>query len=362
MGDDDRDVFLLGLTSFFNDVGSETLFTLLPLYVGQGSIGFLGGIIHGLGEITKVYFGYVSDRLGKRKPVVMSGYALSIISKFFVPLVDKSQIFAALLVDRLGKGVREGPRDAIISLSKRRGWAFGVQKAMDTLGAVVGSLFAFAFVYLGGNFRVAMIMAAFVGLLSLVPLTFVKVRPTNPIKADFASAMKKSSEEMRGFLMVSGLFGLALVSPLLIIGTVYDSLGAIGLLGYVAFNVVYATSSNYMGALSDRIGRRNVINVSFFSVAAAFLLIYAGGFAQLMGLMVYGLAFGAFKSVSKAFVGDICVSNRATAMGLFQAVLGLSIFLGSTAAGLVMGSLGNGVYLIGTGISLAAVAGFKLLV
>lgn len=357
-----RNVFLLGLTSFFNDISSETIFALLPVYIGSTSmIGFLGGIIHGLGEITKVYFGYISDRLGKRKPLIITGYMTSIISKLFIPFIGKSQIFLALMTDRLGKGIREGPRDAIISLSRKKGWAFGIQKAMDTAGAVIGGLIAFIFVYLQKDYKTAMIVAVYIGFLSLIPLLFVKVPKIKPTKRSFTSALNAIPPEFKRFEIVVGLFGLALVSPIILIKTSYDFFGVWGLLIYTGFNIVYAMSSEILGSYSDKIGRGKILNLSFASAALAFLLMYFGGYAIIPGFIVYGLAFGSFRSTSSALVSEISGREKATALGLFQTTLGLSIFVGSTIFGVLLNSFGNVAYLAGTLASLASLGAYKML-
>ena len=357
-----RNVFLLGLTSFFNDISSETIFALLPLYVGSASIvGFLGGIIHGLGELTKVYFGYLSDRMGKREPLVVAGYLTSIVAKFVIPFISKSQLFIALMADRLGKGIREGPRDAIISLSRKKGWAFGMQKAMDTAGAVLGGLIAFLFVYFQRDYRTAMIFAAYVGVLSLVPLVFVRVPKIRPMHKSFTSTIRAVPKKFRKFEVVAGLFGLALISPIILIKTSYEFFGATGLLIYVAFNIVYALSSELLGSFSDKVGRQKILSFSFGSTALAFLFMYFGGYAIIPGFLVYGLSFGAFRSTAGALVSEISGSEKATSLGLFQTILGLSIFFGSTLFGVLIDLIGGGTYLIGSVVAITSLGVYKML-
>jgi len=359
---DKRNVLLLGTTSFFNDISSETIFALLPLYVGSsGVIGILGGIISGFGDIVKVYFGYLSDHLGKRKPVVFAGYLLSAISKFLITMVATPFLVLVLIMDRLGKGVREGPRDAILSVAKKKGWAFGLRQAMDTMGAVVGGLIAYYFLSSGADYVSAMRIAAFIGLGALVPLLFIKVPPFKRTEESFSKTLGHVSWRIWRVLVIAVLFGLVLVSPLILVKTSYDQLGNTGVLVYTAFNVVYALASKTLGAMSDTYGRKAVLNLSFVSAAFAFLLAFAGGWAVLPGFLLYGLALGAFRSTSGALVSDIAGRERATALGLFQTTLGVSVFIGSSLFGILLDTVGSITYLLGTLLSTASLLTYNFL-
>ncbi|MBR9689421.1 MAG: MFS transporter, partial [Candidatus Altiarchaeota archaeon] len=344
--------------SFFNDISSETIFTLLPLYIESNSvIGFLGGIINGLGDLTKSYFGYLSDHLGRRRPIVFAGYLVSTIAKLIIPLVTLPFLIPLLLLDRLGKGVREGPRDAILSTTEKKGWAFGLQKSMDTMGAVVGGLLAYFFIIHQTNYKFAMGFAASIGILALVPLLFVGHTEVKKTYSGFVETVKKVSKEMKYLLPMAALFGFVMISPMIFIKESYDQLGSIGILVYVLFNIVYALSANFFGKLSDRKGRSNVLNLSFVSAALAFLFVFRGGWGILVGFTLYGISMGSFRSTSKALVSDIVKKRQATALGLFQTVLGLSVFVGSSIFGILLESIGSTTYLLGallSGISLGA--------
>jgi MFS family permease len=319
-------------------------------------------VISGLGEITKVYFGYLSDHLGTRKPVVFTGYLLSALSKFLIPLVSQPMIIGVYLVDRLGKGIRDGPRDAIVATAERKGWAFGLRQAMDTTGAVVGGLAAYYFLTTGRNFASAMFIAAGVGLLALVPLLFVEPPPFERTKKGFLQTIGEVSGSMHRVLAAGAVFGLVMVSPIILIKTSYDQLGSVAVLVYAAYNVIYALSSRYLGALSDTTGRKSLLNASFIFAGMSFLLVYFGGWAVAPGFLLYGVSMGAFHSTSSALVSDMVTEKRGTALGLFRTALGVSIFLGSSAFGLLLDSIGASTYLIGTGVSLASLVAFNALV
>ena len=161
MDADKKNVALLGTTSFFNDFSSESVFSLLALYASSPSlVGLLGGIMNGLGSIFKLLFGYMSDKINQRKPMVFAGYLTSALSKFSLPFVGQSGMAVPLITDRIGKGIRTSPRDAILAGAKNKGWAFGWHRALDTLGAVGGSVFAYLLINNGGDYGRAMLIAA----------------------------------------------------------------------------------------------------------------------------------------------------------------------------------------------------------
>jgi len=344
-----KNVLLLGSTSFFNDISSETLFTLLPVYLDSPiSLGLIGGIISGLGDFIKVFFGYLSDKLGKRKILVQLGYLISSLSKLIIPFIDKVWLFLLMIFDRLGKGIRESPRDSIISLSKKKGKAFGIQKAMDTSGAIIGGLLAYFFISNGFELKSALLVAALIGFLALLPLYFVKVPPFKKTNKKLHKTLKELPSDLKKFSIVSGMFGLVLISPLFLIKTAYVTFGDKGLLIYTLFNIIYVISAAYFGSLSDRVGRDIILKFSFLSAALSFFFMFLGSFGIIVGLVLYGAAFGSFRSSANAFVSEIGGSNKGTALGLFQTILGISIFTGSLLFGYLLKILSNNAYLIGS--------------
>ena len=355
-----KNVVLLGTTSFFNDFSSEAIFTLLPLYLpSPEAVGIVGGIMSGLGDLTKVYFGYLSDRMGKRRPLVFAGYFLSALSKLLIALVRWPFFVAFLLTDRLGKGVREGPRDAILSVADNRGWAFGVQKALDTTGAVFGGMLAYFIISSGMDFRQGMLVAAAVGFLSLLPLLWVRVPPFKRSKEGFEETLHGVSPRVTHLLPVAAVFGLVAVSPMLVIQEAYRQVGPLGILAYVAFNIIYAFSAGELGSLSDRVGRTPVIVASFLLASAAFASVFAGGLFTVLGFALYGVSIGAFNSATRALIGDLAKSHVATSLGEFQTVFGLAVFAGSILTGWLLNFWGRGAYLLLSAMALAAVPVYR---
>ncbi|MBR9680602.1 MAG: MFS transporter [Candidatus Altiarchaeota archaeon] len=355
-----KNVVLLGTTSFFNDISSEAIFTLLPLYIqSPGLLGLIGGIISGLGDIIKVYFGYLSDHIGRRRIIIWVGYLFSAIAKLIIPFVITPFIIILLIIDRIGKGIREGPRDAILSFSKHKGWAFGLQKAMDTFGAVVGGLIAFVFVLMGGGYQGAMIFVAILGLFALLPLTLIEHTHVDKNPLSFRKTIKGMSHGMGWFLLATSVFGVVMISPLLLIREAYLELGNLGILVYVLFNIVYAFSAKLIGENSDKLGRTWGMNLSFLSAAIAFLAVFYGGWLVIIGFMMYGVAMGAFNSVSRALVSELFTKHTATAQGIFQTTFGLAVLVGSSIFGLSLGTIGKEIYLVGILFSLLAAVIFN---
>lgn len=358
--DDKKNVLLLGTTSFFNDISGEALFTLLPLYIkNPGLLGILGGIISGFGDVIKVYFGYLSDHLGKRRVIVFLGYALSAVSKIIIPLVSSPLIIILLIFDRIGKGVREGPRDAILSFYKNKGWAFGLQKAMDTLGAVFGALLAYVAVTLALDFRTAMLVAASLGIFSLIPLLFVGHTHVDKNPEGFRETLKGVTKGMGWIVVVGSLFGLVMISPILLVREAYLALGSLGIIAYVFFNIIYSVSARAFGGLSDTLGRAFGMNLSFVSGFLGFFMVFLGGWWVALGFAFYGVSMGAFNSVSRALVGDLFTERKATAQGLFQTTTGIAVLVGSTLFGFGLSLIGRLVYLVYASFALLSVVAFN---
>ena len=195
-----------------------------------------------------------------------------------------------------------------------------------------------------------------------MPLLFVESPKFKPTKESFSKTLGNVSGKIKQILVVAVLFGLVLISPLILIKTSYDQLGNLGVLVYVGFNIVYALSSKNLGALSDRWGRSPVLNMSFVSAALAFLLAFIGGWALLPGFLLFGIALGAFNSTFGPLVSDMSGKDKATSLGLARTVVGISVFIGSTAFGILLDTVGANTYLIGTGLSVAAMTAYNVLI
>lgn len=210
-----KNIYLLGGSSFFNDVGSEMITPILPFYItalgGTGiAIGALSGLREGLSSLFKIFGGWLSDVKGKRKIFVFLGYLFSIISRFLIFLANSWQaILAFVSLERFGK-LRDPPRDAIIAEStSHRGKWFGVHQMMDSSGAIVGTIIVlFLFWKLNLNFKTIILFAAIISAISLIPLIFVKEQKTRAIKKSLFGGIKKLNKKLKYFIFVTSVFTL----------------------------------------------------------------------------------------------------------------------------------------------------------
>lgn len=356
-----RNVFVLGVVSLLTDISSEMLYPVVPLFltsVLHAPMSVLG-LIEGIAECTASLFkgvaGWASDRLGRRRPFVVWGYGVSAVSKpllFFAgawPVVLVSR-----LIDRLGKGLRTSPRDAMIAAScapEARGKAFGLHRAMDTIGACIGPLLAIALLsYFKVGYYPIFLWAFVPAALGVAALFFVRPDAAErgrgagargaPEDSRAASRRPPLSPEIKRFMAVYGLFALGNSSDVFLLMKI-KSIGYSAtqvLLVYVFYNFVYALAAWPAGWLSDKIGRRRLISGGFM----AFSLVYVG-FAYVSAawafwalFALYGFYAAATEGIAKAYVTDHSrPENRGTALGALQTVTGLLAFAASTVAGLL---------------------------
>ena len=211
-----RNIFLLGGSSFFNDVGSEMITPIIPFYTialgGTGvAIGLISGLREGLSSLFKIFGGWLSDRIGKRKPFVFLGYFLSVIFRFFLALARSWQaIISFISLERLGK-LRDAPRDVIITQStKKRGKGFAFHQMMDTSGAILGTLLViFLFWKLQFKMQTIIFIAAGISAFSLLPLFFVKELKTKLVKINLFRGIKNLDSRLKYFVFVASVFTLA---------------------------------------------------------------------------------------------------------------------------------------------------------
>ena len=384
LGPGARTVLLLGLASLLNDISSEMVLTLLPIFL-TGTLGAslaTVGVIEGVAESTAAFMrlgaGRLSDALPRRLPLVIGGYAASAVTKPLLAFAAGAWAAGGLrFADRLGKGVRSAPRDALIAdvaLAGRRGLAFGVHRSADTVGAVGGVLLAALVLYLAGadtaltreQFRSVALLAAVPGLLAVLLLTRVHERPRAPRAPALATAGARprfglpSPPAERRYLLVVFLFALGNSSDaFIILRMVHAGIGLTALLLLVAGrHLVEALLSLPASALSDRVGRRRLL----FGGFAIYALIYAGYAAASSPVVValltlaYGAYYGAIEGSSRAFVADLAdPAERGRAFGWYHFVVAVALLPASIIAGVLWTVSGPGApFLFGSACALLA--------
>jgi MFS family permease len=356
-----RNVWVLGVTSFLTDVSTEMIINLLPLFLanvlgaGTAVVGLIEGLAESTASLFKVFSGWLSDKLGRRKWLTVAGYGLSTLVK---PLLYVAAswpwVLGVRFADRVGKGIRTAPRDALIADSTgegQRGLSFGLHRAMDTAGAFCGLLIAAAVVWSmqagGGVLQRATFQT--VVLLSILPAALavlVLIVGTREVRGRTEGTKPPSltlqgfDARFRGFLLIVLLFTLGNSSDaFLVLRAQERGLSVLAVMGaLLALNLTYTIVSGPAGVLSDRIGRRRVIVSGWLLYGVVYLGFALAGAGWQVWLLyaVYGVYYGVTEGVARALVADIVrPEQRGTAYGLFNAVVGVTAFPASLFAGLL---------------------------
>jgi MFS family permease len=377
-------IWALGFVSLLMDVSSEMIHALLPVYLVTGlgasmaTVGVIEGMAEATASIVKIFSGALSDWLGKRKLLAVLGYGLAAVTKPVFPLAGSvGWIVAARFMDRVGKGLRGAPRDALVadlSPAHLRGASFGLRQSLDTIGAFVGPAIAIVLMWATANhfqavFWVAVIPAFLsVGVLMMFVREPAAQRPEGPVRFPLQPAqMVRLGAAFWLVVGVASLFTLARFSEAFLILRA-QGLGlpiALAPMVLVVMNIVYALSVYPAGVLSDRFNRLHVLGVGFLLlIAADALLAYAPGLVvATLGVLLFGLHMGFTQGIFATLVADCAPPDlRGTAFGLFNLLSGMALLVASIVAGELWDAFGaQATFAAGALFAAAALAGLYVL-
>lgn len=373
-------VIILGIASFLTDISSEMVYPLIPFFLtnlgaGPAILGLIEGVAESLASLLKVFSGYFSDKLRKRKPLAIVGYASSTIGKLVLYLSSSwGFVFFARLIDRFGKGVRTAPRDALIAdstPSDKRGRAYGLHRAMDTLGAAVGVLLAYFLIKSNATNYSKIFLLSMIPAILGVTILFAareKIATVWKQRERIKLEWKKLPLKLRLFLIVVLVFALGNSSNQFLILRA-KSLGyslTTVLLLYLFYNLIYGILSFPIGRLSDKIGRKKILVFGY----AIYGVVYFGfaiiGKPSLLWLLfgIYGFYSAFTEGIEKAYVSDIAPTEfRGTLIGLHATVIGIGLLPASLIAGGLWQTMGaSAPFLFGGVLGIVAAIGLLVLI
>jgi len=361
-----KNVWAVSVTSFLMDISSEMVINVLPLFLSNvlgvrtNIIGLIEGIAEATSSLLKVFSGWLSDKLGSRKWLAVLGYALSALSKPFFYFADSWRFVAGIRwTDRVGKGIRTAPRDALVAdtvASDQRGLAFGLHRAADTAGAMLGLLISALLVwrlqasdapFQQKTFQTIVLVSILPAVLAVIALA-VGTQEVKTGKAGSAPKItfKGLGKNFLAFIIIVGIFDLGNSSDAFLVLRAQDrGMSVLHILLMLAvFNLIYALISTPAGILSDKIGRKKLIVGGWIVYALIYLGFALAGTAVHIALLyiAYGFYYGLTYGTAKAMVGDLVpVELRGTAYGSYNAVLGILDFPASLIAGVLWSGFGS---------------------
>jgi MFS family permease len=348
------DVLKLGTVSFLTDISSEAIFSVFSVFftvIVGGSVALLG-LIEGFSDFSASSLDYVagwlSDRLGKRKSLTIIGYGFSTLAKLMLLIGTSVSILASFrIIERLGKSFRGPPRDAWladVAEKSNKGFAFGVHKAMDKAGAIIGPLLAyFLLQWYGqglGTFKLIFLIAVISAVLSVIVLSLMKDNPTTPHEREnIFKAWKTLSPQFKSYLIPASIFSLAYFSFSFLLLKAYNigfSIKDVVLL-YALFNISFVIMSIPIGKLGDLIGRRYIIILSYlvYLIMSVGFIFVTEKWEIIILFILFGLFYSIDEAQSKAFTTDLENERRATAIGVYNFVTGLIYLPASVIAGVL---------------------------
>jgi MFS family permease len=341
-------VILLSLTSLLNDVSSEIIQPLIPLFMtflgaSALAIGILGGLSDSIAAIFHMLSGYLSDLKGKRKPFIISGYFGSAVAKLVMSFAKSwPVIFIMRPIERIGKGLREPPRDAILAETTPKevhGKVFGVNRAFDRTGAIIGSLLALAFIAAGFAYNKIFFIAALIAFAAVIPLIFVMEKKSKPKNVRLSISLKKMPKKLRAFIIISTLFALANFSYVIFILRVsafYSASIAVAL--YLLSNLLFQIFATPSGILADKIGKKRIIYLGYalFALACLIFVLFNSLVWFVIAFAIYGLSQAMAIGNERALTADLSKKKIVgTSLGTFY----LFNSLAALPAGIIAGAL-----------------------
>jgi MFS family permease len=328
---------------------------LMPMFItalgGTGiAVGLIGGLSDSVASILKVISGYWSDKVGKRKAFVFSGYLASAVSKIFFPLATNwYHILILNPIERVGKGLRVAPRDAMVAdwaTPEVRGKAFGLHKSMDTLGATLGSFIALILFWsYNFSYKSIFVIAAFFAFLALLPIFLVKEKEKKPEPITFMVSLKKLPSPLRWFILISALFALGNFSYMFFILKAQKSFinifspktaTALPILLYILFNLSHSLTALPFGVWSDKLGRKKIIFSGYFLFGLTCLgFVFAQSIlAFILLFLLYGISFSMIVGIQRAYVADLSPKElKGISLGTFHTAISIVTLPGSLFAG-----------------------------
>lgn len=371
------DVIKLGFVSFLTDVSSEAIFSVFSIFFTTiaGASASLLGIVEGIADFSASSLDYVSgwlsDRTGKIKSLAIIGYGFSALAKFFLTMASSVSSLAIFrVIERLGKSFRGPPRDvwlADVAAEADRGYSFGVHKAMDKAGAVIGPVLAFLVLkWFGQNresFNLIFIGAAVVAVIAVIVLLLMKGRPGPSHKREnIFKSWKFLAPGFRSYLVPAGIFSLAYFSFGFLLLKAYDTGFSIAdvVLLYALFNVAFVIFSVPIGILGDRIGRANIIVFGYVIYGLMLLgFVFATSKWEIVALFIlFGFFYAIDEAQSKAFIADIESERRGSAIGLYNFVTGIIYVPASVVAGYLWALNSSYAFFFAFSVTLVALIAF----
>jgi len=373
-----KNIVLLGIVSLFTDLSSQMVFPLIPLYLTTvlGAGAYVVGIVEGAAESTaslfKVVSGYWSDKIRKRKPFVLFGYSLSALSK---PLFAFANIWVLVLfvrvIERIGKGIRVAPRDAIVAESCEenvRGKVYGFHRAMDGVGSISGAVLAFILLPVLGYTNI-FLFGFIPGIIAVFTILFIKEKNVPLIIQTKEKSPKLSFKELprnlklfifASSIFAAGHFGYAF---LLLKTNQIGLMDNTAILLYIVFYIIYTIFIIPAGILSDKIGRKPVIMVGYilFALTSIVLIFASNIFVLLISFIIYGLFYAMIDGVQRAFIVDLAPKHlKATALGTFHAAIGLVALPGGFIAGILWDTISpEATFIYGIALTIMSLILFK---